>query len=114
LKAAIIANHKRKIPPNYEERLAKKYEYTKELEMKLNERKEQGKSTETLMKRLEKGKIDAKLAEETREYNLGTSLKSYIDPMTYVRWANDVDFSLDKLYPKTLRKKFSWALESES
>jgi DNA topoisomerase-1 len=114
LKAAIIANHKRKIPPNYEERLAKKYARAKELETKLKERKEQGKSTETLLKRLEKSRIDAKLAEETKEYNLITSLKSYIDPMTYVKWATDVDFSLNKLYSKTLRKKFSWALGPES
>jgi len=48
----------------------------------------------------------------TREYNLGTSLKSYIDPMSYVKWAKKVDFDLEKFYPKTLRKKFSWALSS--
>jgi DNA topoisomerase-1 len=110
LKAAIIANHKRKIPPNYDERLAKKQAQMKDLEMKLKEKIEQGKSTDTLRKRLERSRLDAKLAEETKEYNLGTSLKSYIDPMAYMKWAKQVDFPLEKLYPKTLRKKYSWAI----
>jgi DNA topoisomerase-1 len=113
LKAAIIANHKRKIPPNYDERLAQKKAKVKELESKLKEKEEQGKSTETLKKRLEKSRLDAKLAEETKEYNLGTSLKSYIDPMAYVKWAKQVDFPLEKLYPKTLQRKYSWALRLE-
>ena len=111
LKAAIVANHKRKIPPNYDERLAKKQAQVKDFEMKLKEKTEQGKSTDTLRKRLEKSRLDAKLAEETREYNLGTSLKSYIDPMAYMKWAKQVDFPLEKLYPQTLRKKYSWALK---
>jgi len=110
LKAAIIANHKRKIPPNYDERLAQKKAKVKELESKLKEKEEQGKNTETVKKRLEKSRLDAKLAEETKEYNLGTSLKSYIDPMAYVKWATQVDFPLEKFYPKTLQKKYSWAL----
>ncbi len=113
LKAAIIANHKRKIPSNYDERLAKKQAQVRELELKLKDKEEQGKSTDTLRKRLEKSRLDTKLAEETKEYNLGTSLKSYIDPVAYVKWAKQVDFPLEKLYPKTLRKKYSWALGLE-
>jgi DNA topoisomerase-1 len=110
LEAAIIANHKRKIPPNFEERIAKKRDRVKELEMKLKEKTEQGKKTDTLVKRLEKSRLDLRLSEETKEYNLGTSLRSYIDPMAYVKWAEQVEFPLEKFYPKTLRKKFSWAL----
>lgn len=60
--------------------------------------------------RIEKAKRDTELTSLTKEYNLGTSLKSYIDPTAYVKWAKSVDFSLEKFYPKTLRKKFSWAL----
>jgi DNA topoisomerase-1 len=110
LEAAKIANHKRKIPTNFDERLAKKQAKVKELELKLKEKTEQGKKTDTLLKRLEKSRLDVRLSEKTKEYNLGTSLKSYIDPMAYLKWARKVDFPLDKLYPKTLRKKFSWAL----
>ena len=110
LEAAKIANHKKKIAPNFEERLAKKEQALRELEKKLQERSEQGKSVETTAKRLEKTKRDIELTKETKEYNLGTSLKSYIDPMAYVTWAKQVDFSVEKIYPKTLQKKYSWAL----
>jgi len=113
LEAAKIANHKKKIPPNFDERLRKKETRVKELEMKLSEKENAGKKTDAVAKSLEKTKLDVKLTRETREYNLGTSLKSYIDPMVYVQWAKKTDFSLDKLYPKTLRKKFSWALGTE-
>jgi len=113
LEAAKIANHKRKIPPNFDERLKKKEIRVKELELKLKEKEKEGKKTEALIKTLEKAKHDVVLMKETQEYNLGTSLKSYIDPMVYVKWACRVDFTLDKLYPKTLRKKFSWALGPE-
>jgi DNA topoisomerase-1 len=52
------------------------------------------------------------LTKLTKEYNLGTSLKSYIDPTAYVKWAKKVKFDIEKFYPKTLRNKFSWALQS--
>lgn len=110
LEAAIIANHKRKIPLNFDERLAKKEARLKKLEMKLDEKRKEGKKLEAITKSVEKTKLDVKLMKETKEYNLGTSLKSYIDPMAYIRWAGKIDFSLDKFYPKTLRKKYSWAL----
>ncbi len=113
LEAAKVANHKRKIPANFDERLSKKKERVKQLQTTLKEKTEQGKKTDAARKRLEKARLDARLAEETKEYNLGTSLKSYIDPKVYVRWADRVDFPLDKFYPKTLRKKFSWALKGK-
>jgi DNA topoisomerase-1 len=110
LEAAKVANHKRKIPQNFDERLAKKKNRAKELEIRLQEKKKQGKKTEAASRALERAKLNVRLTEETREHNLSTSLKSYIDPMVYVKWADRVEFSLDKLYSKTLRKKFSWAL----
>jgi len=113
LEAAKIANHKRKIPPNFDERLKKKEARVRELELKLREKEKEGKKIEAVARSLEKTKLDVELTETTREYNLGTSLKSYIDPMVYVKWADRMDFPLDKLYPKTLRKKFSWALGPE-
>jgi DNA topoisomerase-1 len=114
LEAAKVANHKRKIPLNFEEKLAKKETRLKELEAVLKEREKEGKKTETQRNRIEKAKADLLLTRETKEYNLGTSLKSYIDPLTYVRWASKTAYQLDKFYPRTLRKKFSWALSEES
>jgi DNA topoisomerase-1 len=113
LKVAEVANHKRKVSLNFDERLAKKEAKLKDMEAQLEQKKAEGKKTEALTKRIEKARFDIALTKQTKEYNLGTSLKSYIDPMAYVRWAEKVDFDLEKFYPKTLRKKFSWALGIE-
>jgi DNA topoisomerase-1 len=114
LKVAEVANHKRKVSPNFDERLAKKEAKLKELYAKLKEKKVAGKKTASLETRIEKTKLDIELTKLTKEYNLGTSLKSYIDPTAYVKWAKKVDFNLEKFYPKTLRKKFSWALQGKA
>lgn len=114
LKVAEVANHKRKIPPTFDERLAKKEANLKKLEEQLEVKKAAGKKTESLEARIEKAKLDLELTKLTREYNLGTSLKSYIDPTAYVKWAKKVKFDIEKFYPKTLRSKFSWALQSKS
>ena len=110
LKVAEVANHKRKGSPSFDERLAKKEAMLKELYAKIDAKKAAGRKTTSLETRIEKKKLDIELTKLTKEYNLGTSLKSYIDPTAYLRWAKKVDFDLGKLYPKALRKKFSWAL----
>jgi DNA topoisomerase-1 len=114
LKVAEVANHKRKIPPTYDQRIAEKERKLKELEEQLKVKKKEGKKIESLEGRIEKAKLDLELAKLTREYNLGTSLKSYIDPRAYVKWAKKVKFDVEKFYPKTLRSKFSWALQAGS
>jgi DNA topoisomerase-1 len=111
LKVAEVANHKRKIPPTFDERVAKKENRLRELKATLARKKKEGKKTETLEARIEKAKLDLDLMKQSKEYNLGTSLKSYIDPIAYVKWAKKIDFNLEKFYPKTLQKKFSWALQ---
>ena len=110
-KVAEVANHKRKIPPTFDERVAKKEEKLKSLQQQLKTKKAESKKTETLETRIERAKLDIKLTKLTREYNLGTSLKSYIDPTVYVKWAKKVKFDVEKFYPTTLRNKFSWALQ---
>jgi DNA topoisomerase I len=110
-KVAEVANHKRKIPPTFDQRVADKEVNLKNLQELLKAKKKEGKKTEALETRIERAKLDLELTKLTREYNLGTSLKSYIDPTAYVKWAKKVKFDIEKFYPKTLRSKFSWALE---
>ena len=114
LKVAEVANHKRKIPPTFQDRLAKKEARLKEMEAQLVQKKAESKKIESLQTRIEKAKLDIELTKRTEEYNLGTSLKSYIDPMAYVKWAKKVKFDIEKFYPTTLRKKFSWALQGKT
>jgi DNA topoisomerase-1 len=114
LKVAEVANHKRMVSPKFEERLAKKEAKLQEMKAQLKQKKAEGKKTASLETRIEKKKLDIELTKRTKEYNLGTSLKSYIDPIAYVKWARKVDFDLEKFYPATLRKKFSWALQGKT
>lgn len=114
LKVAEVANHKRKVSPKFEERLAKKEAKLKKMKAQLNQKKAEAKKTVSLETRIEKTMLDIKLTRLTKEYNLSTSLKSYIDPRAYANWAQKVDFDLEKFYSKTLRNKFSWALQSKT
>ena len=109
---AVVANHKKKVPPTFDQRLEKKEANLKALELQLDAKKAAGKKIESLETRIERAKLDIQLTKLTREYNLATSLKSYIDPTAYVKWAKKVKFDIEKFYPKTLRNKFSWALQS--
>lgn len=113
LKVAEVANHKRKIPPTFDERLKKKEDNIKAMQVQFKAKKAEGKKTETLETRITKAKLDFELTKLTREYNLGTSLKSYIDPQAYVKWAKKVKFDIIKFYPTTLRNKFNWALQDK-
>jgi DNA topoisomerase-1 len=57
----------------------------------------------------DKIKAQSSIAYKKRTWNLGTSLKSYIDPRVYYEWGQQVDYDvLEKYYPKALRRKFAW------
>ena len=112
-KVAEVANHKRKIPPTFDARVSKKEESLNKLQQQLKVKKKEDKKVESLQVRIERAKLDIELTKLTREYNLGTSLKSYIDPTAYVKWAKKVKFDIEKFYPTTLRSKFSWALQQK-
>ena len=58
--------------------------------------------------RIRKARLQIDIRKKTRNYNLNTSLKSYIDPRIYYRWGMEVDFDWKLYYPKSLQKKFSW------
>lgn len=49
-----------------------------------------------------------KTQKETGDYNLATSLKSYIDPRIYHKWGKEIDYDWKRYYPKALKRKFSW------
>jgi DNA topoisomerase-1 len=48
------------------------------------------------------------LSEKTKDYNLGTSLRNYIDPRIFKAWTNEVGVEWEKLYTAALQKKFLW------
>ncbi|HET9774287.1 MAG TPA: hypothetical protein VFP25_04810, partial [Nitrososphaeraceae archaeon] len=50
---------------------------------------------------------------ETSDYNLGTSLRNYIDPRVMKWWMDSVDLDWKKVYTTTLQRKFKWIETSE-
>ncbi|MEM0473546.1 MAG: DNA topoisomerase I [Candidatus Aenigmatarchaeota archaeon] len=128
---------KQKIEKQLNEKMKKYEDKMKVLESKINELKQNNKDTKQKEEQLSKllkqkkeskkkledtlkskmQKMDEKIEsmklkidamKETRDYNLNTSLKSYIDPRVFYKWFQKVDFDWRKYYSKTLQKKFSW------
>ncbi|MFW9767619.1 MAG: DNA topoisomerase I [Candidatus Thorarchaeota archaeon] len=68
---------------------------------------------ETLIERVKKAEIakkkietDFALARDSRTWNLGTSLKSYVHPKIVYKWCDRVDYDWRKVYTKALQRKF--------
>jgi len=139
LDAAIMCNHKRTIPKNFEASLQKKKDTLKNVEKakpwekskdllkkaeskitKTEKQKEQQKERIKKIKnvirkrkakhaeRIEKLELQINLAEKTRDYNTGTSLRNYIDPRIFKAWTDEVGAEWEKLYTSALQKKFLW------
>lgn len=138
LEAAIMCNHKRTIPKTFGQSLQKKKDTLKKVEkttwekVKTTLKKVEGSAPKTekqrqaLEKRIktlndqikkqkkkhkekvEKLKLQIDLTEQTRDYNLGTSLRNYIDPRIFKSWTDEVGAEWEKLYTSALQKKFLW------
>ncbi|MEM2888608.1 MAG: DNA topoisomerase I [Candidatus Bathyarchaeia archaeon] len=57
---------------------------------------------------IERLRLQIEAKKKTRDFNLGTSLKSYIDPRIYYNWGKNINYDWKLYYPKSLQKKFSW------
>jgi len=77
-------------------------ERMKKLRRKLESRRQSNKAA------IDKLKLKIATQKETRDYNLSTSVKSYIDPRIYHEWGKQVDYDWKRYYPRTLQRKFSW------
>ena len=93
--------------------VSKQKQRIKDMKIKQAERME--KLKESLQKRKEhdaiavdKMDLKIKVQKETRDYNVSTSLKSYIDPRVYYEWGQKVRYDWKQYYAKSLHKKFSW------
>lgn len=58
--------------------------------------------------RAEKLRLEVDFAGRTRDYNIGTSLRNYIDPRVYKSWMDEVGGEWSKLYTASLARKFRW------
>jgi len=60
---------------------------------------------------MEKAESDAALKEDMKEIALGTSKLNYLDPRITVQWCKTHEVPLEKLFNKTERLKFRWAID---
>lgn len=119
LKAAIACNHKKGIDPNnpaskkalerFAESINKKEEAIEKIKNDILSKKwKTEKQKNKLESRIEKIQYQLKLQKETRDYNLGTSLRNYIDPRIMKNWLDYVELDWKKIYTTTLQRKFKW------
>jgi DNA topoisomerase-1 len=119
LEAAIRCNHKKGIDPKnpaakkalekFEESLAKKKEAIAKFNAEIAAKKWKTDLQEKRLKEtMERLQVQLLLQQETRDYNLGTSLRNYIDPRIMKAWLNYVELDWTKIYTATLQRKFKW------
>jgi len=122
---AVLCNHQRAVPKTHEksmENLGVKIE-SKRAEVKKvkKELKNLSKGTkdhekkaqqfQRLTEQLKKLEMDKMDKEEGKEIALGTSKLNYLDPRISVAWCKKHDVPLEKVYNKTQRAKFRWAID---
>ncbi|XP_060537772.1 DNA topoisomerase I, mitochondrial isoform X1 [Pantherophis guttatus] len=130
---AVLCNHQRATPKTYEKSM-------KNLQAKIGARKDQladakvglrkartehkckkeakskaavekkKKLVKKIEEQLAKLKFQATDKEENKEIALGTSKLNYLDPRITVAWCKRFDVPIEKVYSKTQREKFAWAI----
>jgi len=135
LNSARMCNHKRTIPKNFEQSLQKKKDSLSNVQQskpwqkseeslkkaesivqKTKKQKERVKKIKIQIRnrkakhaeRIEKLQLQIELTQKTRDHNLGTSLRNYIDPRIFKAWTDEVVVEWEKLYTSALQKKFLW------
>ncbi|RWS21773.1 DNA topoisomerase 1-like protein, partial [Leptotrombidium deliense] len=124
---AVLCNHQRAVPKTFEKQMdnlntkikekkkqisdvkkdlknAKKNNDTKESE----KCKKKVKTLEEQLKKLEVQLVDK---DENKQIALGTSKLNYLDPRISVAWCKKYDVPIEKIFNKTQRDKFRWAIE---
>ncbi|KAF1387269.1 hypothetical protein PFLUV_G00103620 [Perca fluviatilis] len=133
---AILCNHQRAPPKTFDQSMANlqaKIDARKEtlalakteLKQAKKEAKNKGASDSKLQTLVERKKAAVKRCEEQllkmevqatdREENkqiaLGTSKLNYLDPRISVAWCKNTEVPVDKIYNKSQRDKFAWAID---
>ena len=69
------------------------------------------KALERLLEQLEKLEIQKTNKDENKTFALGTSKLNYLDPRISVAWCKKHKVPIKKVYNKTQREKFRWAID---
>jgi len=123
---AILCNHQRAPPKTHEKqmenldtKISEKEKQLKEAEKELKKaKKAKDKNTEEKIKKkvirfkeqLHKLTIQREDKSENKTIALGTSKLNYLDPRITVAWCKRHGIDIEKVYNKTQREKFLWAI----
>lgn len=131
---AILCNHQRAAPKTFEksmqllqEKIKKKKEQIEEAKKELKEAKrahkeaksdkssklveQKEKKLQRLYEQLKKLQLQETDREENKVIALGTSKLNYLDPRITVAWCKKHQVPIEKIFNKTHRDKFAWAID---
>lgn len=130
---AILCNHQRSVPKGHEksmellkEKIDQKRDQIDEMvkqvkdaardakrgsvkEKVVHDKKK--KALERLREQLKKLEVQETDRDENKSIALGTSKLNYLDPRISVAWCKKYDVPIEKIYNKTQRDKFRWAID---
>ncbi|XP_038107674.1 DNA topoisomerase I, mitochondrial isoform X3 [Culex quinquefasciatus] len=127
---AILCNHQRAVPKthdksmsNLKEKIRLKKEAVETCQRELKDMKRGGsvkgsvdrdkkqKQLERLKDQLKKLELQETDRDENKTIALGTSKLNYLDPRISVAWCKKFDVPIEKIFNKTQRDKFRWAID---
>ncbi|XP_076449754.1 DNA topoisomerase I, mitochondrial-like [Babylonia areolata] len=131
---AVLCNHQRAVPKtfaksmeNLNNKIQAKRKEIKQVKKEIKEVKADYKATKTakartmyekkkkaltrLEEQLVKLEVQATDKDENKEIALGTSKLNYLDPRISVAWCKKFEVPIEKIYNKTQRDKFRWAID---
>ncbi|XP_027765380.1 DNA topoisomerase I, mitochondrial-like [Empidonax traillii] len=130
---AVLCNHQRSVPKTFaksmeilQTKIDAKKKQVEEAQQELQKAEEELEDTKDakaeanvekkkkLLKRLEEQlarlNVQATDKEENKQIALGTSKLNYLDPRISVAWCKKFGVPIEKIYNKTQREKFAWAI----
>ncbi|KAI6174966.1 DNA topoisomerase I [Aphelenchoides bicaudatus] len=123
-KVAILCNHQRAVPKtheksmeNLETKISEKQKEAKEVKRELKdcrnskEREKLEKKRDRIKDQLKRLEIQRTDKDENKQIALGTSKLNYLDPRISVAWCKKYNVPIEKVFNKTQREKFRWAID---
>ncbi|OZC12397.1 hypothetical protein X798_00028 [Onchocerca flexuosa] len=121
---AILCNHQRAVPKSHEKSMENLGTKIKTKKAELKEAKEElekargdaakqraSKRIDRIKEQLRKLKIQRTDKDENKQIALSTSKLNYLDPRISVAWCKKYQVPVEKIFNKTQREKFRWAID---
>ncbi|VDN01817.1 unnamed protein product [Thelazia callipaeda] len=121
---AILCNHQRAVPKSHEKSMENLRAKIKAKKVELKEAKEElektrgdaakqraSKRVDRIKEQLRKLKIQRTDKDENKQIALSTSKLNYLDPRISVAWCKKHQVPIEKIFNKTQREKFRWAID---